>query len=83
MTNQMIGDSLFGLLGALNTLIQESEGLNNFGLMALFRLVKISGEGFNKYAADFAEAIGGYVKKCVDDTSTSAYSIYVLFETIG
>lgn len=79
----MVSGSLLDMLKALNTLIQESEGLNTFALMALFRLVKISGSDFNEYAVHFAEAIGGYVKKCVDDTSTSAYSIYVLFETIG
>ena len=71
------------MLQALNQLIQDSDGLNTYALMSLFRLVKTAGQDFNQFAEHFAEAIGGYVKKCVEDPAVSAYSIYVLFETIG
>lgn len=35
------------------------------------------------YAQNFAIAIGTFVDKTISDNSTTAYSIYILFETIG
>lgn len=79
----MIKDIFLDFLKSLNDLIKNSEGLNKYAIMALFRLVTIAQEDFNPYANSFAEVVGDYVDKSLKDPSTSAYSIYVLFETIG
>jgi hypothetical protein len=82
-TKSMIKDIFLNFLQSLNELINNSEGLNKYAIMALFRLVTIAQEDFNPYALNFAEVVGQYVDKCLKDSSTNAYSIYVLFETIG
>ena len=79
----MISPLLLDLLKQLNTLITESEGLNNYALLSLYRIVWISKEDFIPYAENFVEAIGAFIEKSVNDNSTTAYSIYILFETIG
>lgn len=82
-TKSMIKDIFLDFLKSLNELIKNSEGLNKYAIMALFRLVTIAQEDFNPYAKSFADVVGQYVDKCLKDPSTNAYSIYVLFETIG
>ena len=79
----MISPLLLDLLKQLNALITESEGLNNYALLSLYRIVWISKEDFMPYAEYFVEAIGSFIEKSVNDNSTTAYSIYILFETIG
>lgn len=82
-TREAISPLLVDLLKQLNILISESDGLNSYALLSLFRLVSISKEDFIPYASSFAEAIGTFVDKTISDKATTAYSIYILFETIG
>lgn len=82
-TKEIITPLLEDLLRQLNILITESEGLDNYALMSLFRLVTIAKESFLPYAGGFADAMVNFVEKALKDSSTSAYSIYILFETIG
>jgi len=82
-TKEAINPLLEDLLKQLNLLIRESDGLNIYALISLFRLVTIAKEDFIPYAKNFSDAIAMFVEKCTKDSVTSAYSIYVLFETIG
>jgi len=82
-TKEAINPLLEDLLKQLNLLLRESDGLNIYALISLFRLVTIAKEDFLPYAKGFSEAIAMFVDKCTKDSATSAYSIYVLFETIG
>lgn len=83
ISKSMISEVLYDMLMALNTIIKESEGINQYSIIALNRLVLISEENFNQYAENYATAVGDYVQKAVKDNGTTAYSFYVLFETIG
>jgi hypothetical protein len=74
---------LENLLAQLNILIRDSDGLNIYALMALFRIVVIAKEDFVPYSQGFGEAIALFVEKCIRESSTTPYPIYVLFETIG
>lgn len=57
--------------------------MNSYAILALFRVISVAQDEFNQYADQFAEAIAEYVEKAEKDVTTTAYSIYVLFETIG
>lgn len=82
-TKEVLSPLLLDLLKQLNTLITESEGLEIYALMSLFRIISIAQEEFMPFASNFAEAVGTFVDKTIKDTNTTAYSIYILFETIG
>lgn len=82
-TKEVIKPMLLNLLSQLNFLITQSDGLDQYALKSLFRIVSISKDDFVEYAENFAEAIGTFCDKAVGDSTTTPYSIYILFETIG
>jgi hypothetical protein len=82
-TAEAIAPLLEELLKQLNVLITESDGLPNYALMSLFRVVSISKDKFAPYSKGFSTAIGTFIRKAFKDPTTSAYSIYILFETMG
>ena len=82
-TQEAIKPLLEDLLKQLNILISESEGLHNYALMSLFRVVSIAKEDFAPFAEGFSDAMINFINKAFKDSYTSAYSIYILFETLG
>lgn len=82
-TKDEIKPYLEDLLRQLNILITESDGLDNYALMSLFRIVSIAQEDFAPYAEGLWDAMVNFIEKTIKDPNTSAYSIYILFETIG
>lgn len=61
ISKDMISEVLYDMLMALNTIIKESEGINQYSIIALNRLVLISEENFNQYAENYATAVADYV----------------------
>lgn len=82
-TSEIVTPQLPEILKQLNLLISESEGLQSYALMSLFRVANISKDAFADYAEGFSDAIKNFIEKAIKDEQSTAYSIYILFETMG
>jgi hypothetical protein len=82
-TSEVLTPQLPEILKQLNLLISESEGLQSYALMSLFRVVSIAKDAFSEFAEGFSDAIQNFIEKAIKDTQSTAYSIYILFETMG
>ena len=60
-TREALQPLLFNLLSNLNTLITESEGLDQYALKSLFRIVSVAKDDFEQYATALASAIEIFV----------------------
>ena len=63
LTKEQIRPTLEDLLKNLNILITESDGLDQYGLKSLFRVVTIAGEDFMPYSKHFVGVVGTFVDK--------------------